>query len=431
MRDRFSGLWRHADFMRLWAGQTVSVFGSLTTRLALPFTAVIYLDARPFEVALVTSADVLAGICFALFAGVWVDRLRRRPIMIAADLGRFAIIGSVPLAAGFGVLRIEQLYAVAFLAGILTTFFEVAYQSYLPTLIETEQLVEGNSKLAASASVAEFGSFSLAGWLVQLVTGPGAMLVDATSFLASAVSLRAIRAPEPPPAAADRRGVREEIMEGMRALWRDRLLRAIAGSRMAYASASGMFGAVFVLFVTRDLGFAPGVQGLIYGVGGLTSFVGAAMADWCRRRFGVGGAMMGGLILGGLGVLLIAGAPNIVAVAVVLLVAQQIISDPGWTVYEINQISLRQAVAPEGVLGRVTAAERFGGLLAMLVASIVAGIVADVLGARFALALGACCTFAGAFVIFASPARRVREAPKFTTVDERLEPSPGNWPQRP
>ena len=428
MRDRFTGLWRHPDFLRLWAGQTVSVFGSLTTRLALPFTAVIYLDARPFQVALVTSADVLAGICFALFAGVWVDRLRRRPIMIVADLGRFAIIGSVPLAAAFGTLRIEQLYAVAFLAGILTTFFDVAYQSYLPTLIETEQLIEGNSKLAASASVAEFGSFSLAGWLVQLVTGPGAMLVDATSFLFSAASLRAIRAPEPPPAAAaDRRGVREEILEGLHALWRDPLLRAIAGSRMAYASASGMFGAVFVLFVTRDLGFSPGVQGLIYGVGGLTSFVGAATAGWCRRRFGVGGAMMGGLILGGLGVLLIAGAPRMAAVAAVLLVAQQVISDPGWTVYEINQISLRQAVAPEGVLGRVTAAERFGGLLAMLVASIVAGVVADVFGARFALALGACCTFAGALIIFASPVRRVREAPSITTVDEALEPSPGNY----
>lgn len=419
MRDRFTGLWRHPDFMRLWAGQTVSVFGSLTTRLALPFTAVIYLDARPFQVALLTSFDVLAGICFALFAGVWVDRLRRRPIMIAADLGRFAIIGSVPLAAAFGVLRIEQLYAVAFLAGILTTFFDVAYQSYLPTLIETEQLVEGNSKLAASASVAEFGSFSLAGWLVQFVTGPGAMLVDATSFLFSAASLRAIRTPEPPPAAvADRRGVNAEITEGLHALWRDPLLRAIAGSRMAYAAASGMFGAVFVLFVTRDLGFSPGVQGLIYGVGGLTSFVGAAMADWCRRRFGVGGAMMGGLILGGLGVLLIAGAPNIVAVAAVLLIAQQIISDPGWTVYEINQVSLRQAIAPEGVLGRVTAAERFGGLLAMLVASLVAGVVADVFGVRFALALGACCTFVGALVIYSSPARRVREVPIDTTVTD-------------
>ena len=195
MSTRFTGLWRHPDFLRLWTGQTISVFGSLTTRLALPFTAIMFLQARPYQVALVTTFDVLAGICFTLFAGVWADRLRRRPIMIAADIGRAAIIGSVPIAAWFGVLRIEHLYAVAFLAGILTTFFDVAYQSYLPVLIDKEQLIDGNSKLAASESVAEFGSFSLAGWLVQLVTAPGAMAVDALSFLFSAASLSASARP--------------------------------------------------------------------------------------------------------------------------------------------------------------------------------------------------------------------------------------------
>ncbi len=409
MRDRFSGLWRHPDFMRLWAGQTISVFGSLTTGLALPFTAIVYLDASAFEVALVASSRVLAGICFTLFAGVWVDRLRRRPIMIAADLGRAVIIASVPIAAVFGELRVEQLYAVAFLAGILTTFFDVAYQAYLPTLVEPEQLVEGNSKLAASASVAEFGSFSLAGWLVQLVTAPGAMAVDAASFLFSAASLRAIRTPEPPPPpAADRISVREEVMEGVRVVWRDPRLRAIAGSQMAFASASGMFSSVFVLFVTRDLGFSPGVQGVIYGVGGLTSLGGAAAADWCRRRFGAGVAMMGGLIFGGCGVLLVLGAPDVTVVAAAILVAQQIVSDPGWTVYEINAISLRQAIAPEGVLGRVTAAERFGGLSAMLIASVLAGVLASFIGVRSVLAVGGCCTFVGALIIFASPLRDLR-----------------------
>ena len=407
MRDPFTGLWRHSDFLRLWTGQTISAFGSLTTRLALPFTAIVYLKARPFEVALVATSDVLAGICFALFAGVWADRLRRRPIMIAADLGRAAIIASIPLAAWFGALHIGQLYAVAFLAGILTTFFDVAYQSYLPTLIDKAQLVEGNSKLTASASVAEFGSFSLAGWLVQLVTAPGVMAVDALSFLFSAASLGAIRAPEAPPAAmVDGRSVPAEIVEGMRALWHDPRLRAIAGSRMAFAAGSGMFGAVFVLFVTRDLGFSPGAQGLIYGIGGLTSLLGAAAADACRRRFGAGGAMIGGLTFGGVGVLLIAVTPRAQAFAIVMLVAQQMISDPGWTVYQINQTSLRQAIAPEAALGRVTAAERFASLLLMCVASIVAGVVANAAGARVVLMLGACCVFAGAFIILASPVRR-------------------------
>jgi hypothetical protein len=326
--------------------------------------------------------------------------------MIAADVGRAAIIGTIPVAAWLGALRIEHLYAVAFLAGILTTFFDVAYQSYLPTLIDKQQLIEGNSKLAASESVAEFGSFSLAGWLVQLVTAPGAMAVDAVSFLFSAASLLSIRSPEALPAVlAGRRSVPIEIVEGMRTLCRDPKLRAIAGSRVAFSAAGGIFGAVIVLFVTRDLGFSPGVQGLVYGIGGLTSLAGAASAGWCRRRLGAGWAMIGGLACGGIGMLLITLAPRTTAIATALLIAQQLISDPGWTIYNINQITMRQAIAPAGVLGRVTAAEHFGSLLATLVASIVAGIVADTAGARFALALGAGCMFAGGFIILASSVR--------------------------
>jgi hypothetical protein len=349
---------------------------------------------------------VLAGICVALFAGVWADRLRRRPIMIAADIGRAAIIGSIPLAAWFGVLGIAHLYAAAFLAGILTTFFDVAYQAYLPTLIDKEQIMDGNSKLTASESVAEFASFSLAGWLVQLLTAPGAMAIDALSFLCSAASLVSIRTPEALPSALDdRRSVRTEIAEGMRALWHDPRLRAIAGSRVAFSAGGKMFGVVILLFVTRDLGLSPGAQGLIYGIGGLTSLAGASAADWCRRHVGAGWAMMGGLACGGIGMLFVAAAPRTRAIAVTGLIAQQLISDPGWTVYVINQTSMRQTIAPEGVLGRVTAAEHFGGLVAMLVASIVAGIVADVAGARVVLMLAACCMFGGAFIIFGSSVR--------------------------
>ena len=410
MSKRFTGLWRHPDFLRLWSGQTISVFGSLTTRLALPFTAIVYLKAPAFQVALVTSADVLAGIFFALFAGVWVDRLRRRPIMIAADLGRVVIIGSVPLAAAFGELHIAQIYVVAFLAGILTTFFDVAYQAYLPTLISTDELIDGNSKLAGSASVAEFGSFSAAGWLVQLVTAPGAMGVDAVSFLFSAASLRAIRAVEPAPAPIeDRRSVREEIVEGMRALWHEPRLRVIAGSHVAVSAAGGMFGALYVLFVTRDLGLSPGVQGLIYGIGGLSSLAGAAITGWCTRRFGAGRVMMGGLIFGGGGTLLIVPAPDIAVVVVAVLIAQQFICDPGWTVFTINQTSMRQAISPEGVLGRVTAAERFAGLVATLIGSIVAGVVASYTGARFVIALGGLTALSGALIIFLSPLRNATD----------------------
>lgn len=409
MRPRFDGLWRHRDFVRLWAGQTISVFGSLTTRVALPFTAVVYLHGRPLQVALVTSSDVLAGICFALFAGVWVDRLRRRPIMIAADLGRAAVLGSIPLAAFFGTLRMEQLYVVAFFAGMLTTFFEVSYQSYVPTLIEPRQLVEGNSKLSGSASVAEFSAFGLAGWLVQLLTAPGAIVVDSLSFLVSAASIRSIRRDEPaPPPVAGRRSMRAEVIEGLRAVGHHAVLRTTAASWVFLSLASGMLSASFLLFTSRQLGFSPGVLGMVFAVGGVTSLFGALSGDWCRVRLGTGGAMMVGLAASGVGIVLLGLAPGASLVGAAFLISQQIITDPGWSIYEINQLSLRQAVAPGRLLGRVNAGVRFAGLLAMLVGALGAGALAGVFSPRVAVFCAAGAAFAAAATIALSPVRRLR-----------------------
>lgn len=416
-------LTRNPDFMRLWVGQTVSVFGSLTTGVALPFTAIIYLDARPFAVALLTSANVLAGILFGLVAGVWVDRLRRRPIMIGADIGRALLIGSIPLAAVFGVLRIEQLFAVAFFAGILTIFFDVAYQSYLPALVDEDQLIEGNSKLAASASVSEFGAFSAGGWLVQLITGPGAILVDAVSFVVSAVSLLAIKSREPAPAApAAETSVMVEVRDGLRTVIHDPILRPLAGSFIALSFGFGMTGAVYVLFVTRDLGLAPGLQGMIYGVGGLTSLAGAMLAERSRRVLGVGGAMIVGLLLGGAGMALMSFAPSVSVIVIAILVGQQVISDPGWTVYEINAISLRQSVAPPAMLGRVNAGIRFAGMIATLFGSLAAGLAADSIGARPVLVAAAVAMLAAALCIALSPVRTLRALP--TTITPVDDPAP-------
>ncbi len=398
--------------MRLWTGQTVSVFGSLTTRIALPFTAVIYLDARPFQIALVTAADVIAGICFGLVAGVWVDRLRRRPMMIVADVGRAAIVLSVPVVAVFGTLHIEQLYAVAFLAGILTTFFDVAYQSYLPTLVEVDELVEGNSKLAASASVAEFAAFGSAGWLVQIITGPGAMLIDAATFVVSAISIASIRTKEPAAApVTERESLLIEVRDGARAILHDGTLMVIAASAMFLNLAAGMMSATFLLFTARELGFSAGVLGLIFAVGGLTSLVGAVLADRCRRTFGAGGAMIIGLTMGGVGFVLTFAAPHASIIAAALLVGTQVISDPGWTIYEINQISLRQAIAPPGLLGRVNASVRFLGLVTMLAGTLFAGLVAGAIGARPVIMLAAIAVFAAAAVIAASPVRKLKAPP--------------------
>jgi MFS family permease len=192
-RARFTGLWRHREFQKLWAGQTISLFGSRIGGFALTFVAILTLHASPIQVALLNAAQYGPGLVVGLFAGVWVDRLRRRPVMIVVDIGRAAILAVIPLAAALGHLTIALLFAVALCVSVLTVFFDVAYRSYLPSLVRRDQLLEGNSKLTASASVTEFGGWSIAGFVVQALSAPGTVLVDTVSFLVSAASLAAIR----------------------------------------------------------------------------------------------------------------------------------------------------------------------------------------------------------------------------------------------
>jgi len=195
-RRHFTGLWRHADFMRLWTGQTISGFGSLIGATAIAFTAILVLHATPFQLGILAAVRLAPGFLTGLIAGAWVDRLRRRPILICADIGRGLLLATIPLAAILQRLHIEQLYIVTFFVGILSTFFDVAYESYLPSLIGRDQLIEGNSKLSASASAAEFGGLAVAGWLVQLFTAPLTILIDAVSFAVSAISISLVRTPE-------------------------------------------------------------------------------------------------------------------------------------------------------------------------------------------------------------------------------------------
>ena len=409
MRIRFEGLWRHRDFRLLWAGQTISVFGTLTTGMALPLTAIIYLHARAYEVVLLSSLNMVAGMFVGLFAGALADRMRRRSIMIAVDVARAGVLASVPIVAVFGALAMPQLYVVRFLSGGLTVLFDVAYQAYLPSLVREDELVEGNGKLTASASVAEFSAFSASGWLVQLLTAPGAIVVDSISYVASAWSLLRIGAREPAPRPAhEREHVRAEIAAGLRAVRDDGVLRALAVSWMSLSLVYGLMSAVFLLFTNRQLGFSPGVLGVIFGVGGVTAFFGAMMSGWFARRFGSGGAIIIGMTLGATGLLLSAGASDASLFAAMLLVVQQVVSDPGWTIYEINQVSLRQAIAPPEVLGRVNGAMQVAGMAAFLVGSGVAAVVAQFMSPRTVVVIAAAVGFAGALYVLASPARSAR-----------------------
>jgi MFS family permease len=417
VRYRLTGLWHNPDFLKLWAGQTVSVFGSLITWTALQFTAIIVLDATPLEVAVLTAAGPVAGIVAGLVTGVWVDRLPRRPLMIAADLLRAALLAGIPIAAIAGVLRIEQLYCVAFLTGVLTIIFDVAYQSFLPTVVRREELLEGNSKLTASASAAEVGAFGISGWLVQILTAPLAVLVDAASFVVSAVCLLRIRVSEPLPTPADhRQSIRDEIAEGLRVMLRQPVLRALAGSAAIEALARGVIGALILLYLNRELGFGPGVLGMIFGIGGLSSLVGAVIAERVVRRIGIGPAIITSLLISAVGTSFTVLAHDTSMLAVGLLIANQLITDPAATVNDIASTSLRQSVTPDRVLGRVNASIRFSALAVTFVGTLGAGLLAERIGLRPMLMIGIGIKALAALWLLLSPVRTLRAVPAVVQV---------------
>src|SRR5579871_5916215 len=293
----FTGLWRHSEFRKLWAGQAISEVGSQVSQLAIPLAAALVLNATPAQMGLLGAFDFAPFLLLSLFAGVWVDRVKRRPVMIASDVGRTILLGSIPAAGALGLLRIEQLYVVGLLSGVLTVFFDVAYQAYLPVLISREHLVEGNSKLEVSRSIAQIAGPGIGGALVQVITAPSAVLVDSLSFLASVISLLLIRAPEPEPV---RRAGKEgsmwaELREGLAVVVSNPLLRSIAGCTGTSNLFSNGMMAVFILYLTRQLGLPPAVVGLVFAAGGPGALVGSMLAGWLSERFGLGNTIIGSI----------------------------------------------------------------------------------------------------------------------------------------
>src|SRR6266540_993984 len=282
-------IWGHRDFVRQWSAESVSRFGSQVSLLALPLIAITALHTSTFQVGLLSTMEFLPFVLIGLPAGVWVDRLRRRPVLIAANLGRALALASIPLAHALGVLSMAQLYAVAFATGVLTVFFDVAYQSYLPRLVLPEQLVEGNAKLEISNSGASIAGPGLAGLLIQLLTAPVAVVADAASFLASAAFIGRIRRREPPPPPARAGGgMRREIAEGLRYVLGHRLLRWTAATTATSNLFSAMTAAILVLYLVRHFGMSPGLIGLVMTVGNAGWLLGATGNARLSRRLGAG-----------------------------------------------------------------------------------------------------------------------------------------------
>ncbi len=398
--------------MRLWTASTISVFGSLVTRIALPLAAILVLGSGPIEVALLRSMDLIATLIFGLVAGAWVDRLRRRPVLIWADLGRAVLLGSIPVAFALGALTFWHLLVVAALAAILTTFFDSADNAYLPTIVERDDLVDANGALAASGSAAEFAGFGLSGFLVQLFSAPFVIVLDALTFLVSAALLGTIRAEETPPPREEREPVLAEIREGLRLVRHDPLLRAFAGAQMSLAALWGIFGATWFLFVLEELRLGPEVLGVIAAVGGGSSFIGAVVATRATRRWGIGPVAIAAMLLSAVGNAFIPLAPaGLPLIAVGCLVMQQLVADSAVTVYDITEVSVRQSVVSDRTLGRVTSTFHVAAVVAQLAATLAAGILAEIIGLRATSWLAPIGGLLGAAILWRSPVRFLHTLP--------------------
>jgi MFS family permease len=410
------GLRGNRAFLLLWSAATVSVFGSFVTRIALPFVAILTLSAGPAEVAVLRSLELVAALLVGFVVGAWVDRLRRRPVMIVADLVRALLLGSIPVAALGGWLSLPQVFVVAALAAVMTTFFDVADRAYLPTIVHRSELVRANGALTATSAAVEFTAFGVAGFLVNLLTAPIAILLDALSFIVSAVLLGGIRRPEPPPPpAADRESVTHEIAEGLRLVAHDPVLRGLLAGVMGLAAMWGIFGATWLLFVTDELHLDPAVIGVIAALGGLGSLAGALVADRAVRRYGLGRLVVVSLVVAAIGNLLIPLAPaGLPVVAIAFLLGQQLIGDTAVTVFDVTEVSVRQARVADRQLGRVNATVRVAMVLAQLGGTIAGGLVAETLGLRTAAFLAPAFALAGAAIMWLTPVRGLR----------RIDPAP-------
>jgi MFS family permease len=412
MHRNFSGLWRHPDFMKLWIGQSISEFGSHITGTGLPLVAVITLAASPSELGVLAALSSIPILLFSLVAGVWVDRLPRRPIMIFADVARLLLLLTVPLAAFTGHLNMALVYIVTVALSLLTLLFNVAYRAVLPGLISREHLLEGNTKLATSSSLAEVGGPSIAGALIQAISAPVAIIFDALTFLISAISVGLIRQPEPPPATRSGESMLGEVRAGFGVIMHHPILRALVIGNTARAFFGNFYAALYSLFVIRELGLSAVTLGVIVSAGGIGALVGAVLAQRVTKRFGLGYMLaVLPLITSPLGLLTpLAGGSPLLAAG--MLIFTQIVGDALWSIYGINEISLQQTLVPDHLLGRANAS---AGFLAQGIApagALVAGFIASFTSVRFTLLIAVIGSCAVSLWMVTTPVRRLESHPE-------------------
>jgi len=412
LRRTLGGLWRSPDFRRLWTALTITSFGAQITNLALPLTAALLLHATPLQMGVLVALETLPFALVSLHAGVLLDRVRKLPIVIAADVGRGVALLAIPVSAFTNTLSMEILYAVGFFCGVQNVVGGAAYQVLLAQMAGRDRLVEANAKVILGETSSALVGPGLAGLLIQALTAPFAIVLDAITFFFSALLLRGVRAPHDTVHATERRSVWLEIHEGLLLVWNSRTLLALAVLAGLWQVLHHMQVAVLILFATRELGLSAGSIGVAYMFGGVGCVLAAASAERLSARIGVGPIIVYGLVLTAFGWQAFGMISGPVWVATLALGAAMLVFDFGAVLYAINYLALRQAITPDRLMGRMTATMRFCTVAAAPLGSLAGGALASAIGMRetlwvvgvlgLALAVGAMTW---------SPVRRHRSLP--------------------
>jgi len=414
-------LWQHADFLKLWSAQTVSSFGARIAREGLAYAAVLSIGATASQVGLLAALAMGPSIVMGLFAGGLIDRRTRRPVMIASDLVRALILIAIPLAAWFHVLSMAELYGAAALIGAASVLFDIADHAYLPALITRAYLLEGNTKLGITESIAEIGGPALAGTLVQTLTAPFALAVNAVTYLVSAAFLFGIGVREAPLEKESRRGRWwRDPVAGFRTVRNNPLVWPLFVVGTGSALFGGIFSALYIIFAARTLALTPSLIGVIIAMGGIGSLAGASLAAWFTRRVGIGPAIVISGLVSALSSICVPLASGPLAVKVGLLVAAQIFGDSFGVAAIIPASTLRQSVLPQKLLGRTAALFQFGSGTGRVIGALLGGFLGDGLGPRPALLIGALGTVAMASWVFLTPLKNLRVLPDYPDPDEVL-----------
>lgn len=410
-RSRWGVLWTHADFMKFWAGETVSLFGTQVTSLALPLTAIIVLHATPGQLGVIRFLQTVPFLLLALLIGAWVDRRRKRPVMIGSNAARFVLVGLVPILAVAGALGMPILYLLAFGIGVATVFFDVCWMSYVPSLVGKDQLAEANSKVSTSYAVADVSGPGLGGVLVQLLGAPKAMAADALSYLVSIGTLLAIKTEEPAPERPAERHLLAEIREGLQLVLGNRYVRATTTQGGLWNFCYIMTDTIFLLYAIRELHFTPSLVGLVIGVGMTGGIIGSALASSFSRRFRYGPTIMIACGFGTLPTFLIPAAQGSRLLLAALFMVAYFLVRFGAVTANVLMITLRQTVTPARLLGRMNAAARTVLYTGGALGAIAAGLLGSTIGLRNTLWVAAVGFALTLTPLLLSPIPTLRELP--------------------